>query len=90
MRIRKEVGAMNKVLHGVVRGKMIELREPLGVADGQEVEVVVSFSVPSRPWGEGIRSSAGALANDWTDEDERILEQIQQDRKRETRPEIPL
>jgi hypothetical protein len=86
----KEAGAMNKILHGVVRGQMIELREPVGVADGQEVEVVVKFSLPSRPWGEGIRSSAGALADQWTAEDDRILQEIQQARNRDTRPEIPL
>jgi hypothetical protein len=72
---------MNKVLHGVVHGKMIELSEPAGVADGQEVEVVVRFSTPSRPWGEGIRNSAGGMAECWTEEDDRILEQIRQSRK---------
>ena len=50
---------MTKVLHGVVHGKTIELSEAPGVADGQEVEVVVKFSMPTRPWGEGIRASAG-------------------------------
>jgi hypothetical protein len=74
---------MNKVLHGVVHGKTIELSESPGMADGQEVEVVVKFSMPSRPWGEGIRSSAGALAGQWTEEDDRILEQIHQSRKLE-------
>jgi hypothetical protein len=78
---------MNKVLHGVIHGQTIELSEPTGVADGQEVEVVVRSSRPSRPWGEGIRNSAGG----WADypEMDAIMEQIQQDRKRETRPEIP-
>lgn len=80
---------MNKVLHGIVHGQTIELREPAGLADGQEVEVVVRFSMPSRPWGEGIRRSAGGLADQWTVEDDRILEQIHEDRKRDTRPEIP-
>jgi hypothetical protein len=81
---------MDMILHGVVHGKTIELTECPGVADGQEVEVVVKFSKPSRPWGEGIRSSAGSLADEWTEEDDRILEQLQQDRKRNPRPEIPL
>jgi hypothetical protein len=80
---------MDKVLHGVVHGQTIELNEPAGVADGQEVEVVVRYSMPSRPWGEGIRNSAGGLADCWTEEDDQILSQIQQDRKRDTRPEIP-
>ena len=81
--------AMNKVLHGVVHGQTIQLSEPVGVADGQEVEVVVRTSVSSRPWGEGIRKSAGGMSRCWTEEDEQILERIRQDRKRETRPEIP-
>jgi hypothetical protein len=81
---------MTKTLHGVVHGKTIELSEAPGVADGQEVEVVVKFSMASRPWGEGIRASAGAMAYQWTEEDNRILEEIQEARKHETRPEIPL
>ena len=32
---------MTKTVHGVVHGKMIELREDLGVAEGQEVELQV-------------------------------------------------
>ncbi len=32
---------MNKTIHGIVHGKIIELDEELGVADGQEVEVSV-------------------------------------------------
>lgn len=79
---------MDKILHGIVHGQTIELTEPAGLADGQKVEVVVRFSTPSRPCGEGIRNSAGGLANCWTAEDDRILEEIQQSRKYQTRPEI--
>ena len=39
------------------------------------------------PWGEGLRKCAGALADEWTEEDDRILEEIYQERKRDTRPE---
>ena len=74
------VEPISKVLHGVVHGRIIELSEPAGVADGQKVEVVVRHSKPSRPWGEGIRNSAGG----WADypEMDAIMEQIRQDRKR--------
>ena len=72
---------MDKILHGIVHGQTIELTEPAGLAEGQKVEVVVRFSTPSRPCGEGIRNSAGALATSWTEEDDRILEEIQRERK---------
>lgn len=74
---------MNKVMHGIVHGKTIELNDTLGVADGQEVEVVVRFSNPSKSWGEGIRRSAGGWAN--YPEMDAIMEQIQKDRKIERR-----
>jgi hypothetical protein len=78
---------MNKVFHGVVHGKIIELSEPAGVADGQEVEVVVRFSMPSRPWGEGILNSAGGWAH--YPEMDAVMEQIQQERKRERCSQVP-
>jgi hypothetical protein len=70
---------MDKVYHGTVHGKTIELSEAPGAADGQQVEVVVRFLQPARPWGEGIRASAGA----WADypEMDAVMEQIQQTRK---------
>ena len=55
------------------------------MADGQKVEVVVKTISSKEQWGEGLRRCAGALANEWSDEDDRILEEIYQDRKRETR-----
>ena len=50
---------MSRTIHGVVRGKTIELEENLGVAEGQRVEIKIG-SVPSqRPWGEGLRPCRG-------------------------------
>ncbi len=40
---------MTRTIHGIVRGRMIELDEDLGVADGQEVEVPVKVIPPSQP-----------------------------------------
>jgi hypothetical protein len=80
---------MDKIVHGVVHGNTIQLREHPGVPDGQEVELVVRVVAPPRAWGEGIRRSAGALADQWTEEDDKILEEIHQDRKRDSRREIP-
>jgi hypothetical protein len=78
----------SKTLHGVVNGKTIELVEELGVPAGQKVELIVTL-VPDnqRPWGEGLRRCAGSMADHWTEEDDRILEEIYQERKRDTRPE---
>lgn len=76
---------MTHVARGKAHGKTIELDRDLGLADGQEVEVQV-IPLPTREqWGEGIRRSAGG----WADHPEMgaVMEQIQQDRKRERRPQ---
>ena len=80
---------MTKTIHGKVQGRTIVLDEPLGLPLGQEVDVTVTPVARERPAGEGIRRSAGALADSWTDEDDRILAEIHQDRQRSTRREIP-
>ena len=80
---------MTKSIHGRIHGKTIELDEDLGIGDGEEVEVIVKPVKAKRPWGEGIKRSAGALADFWTEEDDRILKEIQEDRKRFTHREIP-
>ena len=80
---------MVKTVRGIVHGKTIELTQDLGVADGQQVEVVVKTITNKEPWGEGLRRCAGALANEWTEEDDRILAEIHQDRKQDSRKELP-
>jgi hypothetical protein len=88
---------MTKILRGKVHGKTIELDEDLGVVEGQEVEVHVTMIHPKRRlpgpppgWQPGRPSTtAGRLAESWTAEDDRILDEIYRDRKRETRREIP-
>ncbi len=77
---------MVKTVHGIVHGKTIELDEDLGLAEGQEVEVQVKVSLPTKHWGEGILRSAGALTDDphW----DAIMEEIQQARKLERRPQM--
>ncbi|HTK75529.1 MAG TPA: hypothetical protein VL371_09745 [Gemmataceae bacterium] len=78
---------MIKLIHGRVRGRTIELSEDLGLQDGQEVKVQVTPVAGGTNPVDGFRRSAGALAKEWTEEDDRILEEIHQDRKRETRRE---
>lgn len=51
---------------GVVHGKTIVLESDANLPDGQRVSVEVR-PLPEeakRPWGEGIRASAGALADE--------------------------
>jgi hypothetical protein len=79
---------MTKTVHGVVHGKTIQLEENPGVAEGQEVEITIR-PLPNRTrWGEGLLRCAGALASDWTEEDDRILAEIHADRKSDSREDI--
>jgi hypothetical protein len=75
---------MDKVLRGVVRGRMIELETEPGIEDGRTVEVVVrSRSLPGPPprWRPGgTETAAGLMAEHWTEEDDRILADIEQAR----------
>ena len=49
---------MTKTLHGKAHGKMIELDEDLGIADGQDIEVQVTLiAAPTEdkpPMSEGL------------------------------------
>jgi hypothetical protein len=80
---------MAKIIHGKVHGRTIELNEDPGLAEGQEVEVSVR-TVPAgkvRQPGEGLLRTEGALADDpyW----DAIMEEIYQERKHDSRKEIP-
>jgi hypothetical protein len=67
---------MTKSIQGIVHGRTIELAEDLGLGNGQRVEVQVNVVPQASVWGEGLRRCAGALADEWSSEDDRILEQI--------------
>ncbi len=56
---------MTQTAQGIIHGDTIKLRYPLCLADGAQVEVVVRpvEKQAERVWGEGIRASAGALAD---------------------------
>jgi hypothetical protein len=79
---------MTKTTHGTVRGRTIELAEDLGLSEGQSVEVRVTAVTRTEPWGEGLRRTAGALADDpdW----DVIMEEIYRERKNDNRPEPEL
>ena len=77
--------SMTKTIHGKVHGKIIELDENLGVADGQDLEVKVVSSTTT--WGESLRRCAGALA-DIPGLDEH-MEQILRERKTDRFRDVP-
>ncbi len=79
---------MTKIIHGKMRGNMIELDEDLGIAEGQEVEVHVRLvsNLPSKT-GEGFLRTEGALAGDL--EWDSIMEEIYAARKLDQRVEAP-
>jgi hypothetical protein len=74
---------MTRIIHGKIHGRTIELTEDLGLAEGQDVEVQVKIVPPARKWGEGIRRTAGALADD--PEWDAVMEEIHRQRKLERR-----
>ncbi|HEX7450459.1 MAG TPA: hypothetical protein VF306_23060 [Pirellulales bacterium] len=78
-----------KTFQGKISGKTIELDVDPGIEKGSDVEVHIRAIPVAADWGEGLRRSAGSMAEEWTDEDDRIFEQIYQDRKRDTRRELP-
>ena len=74
---------MSQVVHGKVHGTTIELYQPLGIPDGQEVELTlrtVATVVKSTHSDEGIRRSAGPLPDDSARDDE-LLAEIQRLRR---------
>jgi hypothetical protein len=79
---------VKKVMQGVVHGRTIELSEDPGVTDGQQVQIVLAIVTPAGSWGEGIRRSAGAAAEEPGFEE--AFRQVERERKaarfRETGP----
>jgi hypothetical protein len=84
---------MVKVLRGVVHGRTIELDAEPGIEDGRTVEVIVrSRSLPGPPPGwepGGTRTAAGMMAEHWTEEDDRILAEIERARHQPSTRELP-
>jgi hypothetical protein len=66
-------------IRGVVHGKTIELASDPGLKDGEMVEVTLRPATPEL-WGGGVGRSAGALADSWHADDDKILDRIQQER----------
>lgn len=83
---------MNIVLRGVVRGRTVELDRDPGLEENRVVDVVLrTKQLPGPPpgWHPGsTETAAGMLADTWTPEDDRILEELYKDRQRSTFREI--
>jgi hypothetical protein len=80
---------MSRLIHGTVHGKTIIVAEDLGLADGQEVELMIRAVAPlgNRQPGDGFLSTEGALADD--SEWDTIMEELRQARKQERRSPTP-
>ncbi len=83
---------MKTGIKGIIHGKIIELKEELGIPDGQEVSVTVELiseaTSPTSPEAlESLRRAAGTWAED-SEELDRYLEWNREQRK-SGRPEIP-
>lgn len=79
---------MTIILQGKARGKTIELNEDLGLIDGEEIEIQITTKRKTRPLGDGLLRTEGALAND--PEWDQIMHDIYLDRKRDTRRDTAL
>jgi hypothetical protein len=84
---------MVKILRGVIRGRTIELEAEPGIEDGRRVEVVVRSKTPPGPpplWCPGgTGTAAGMMAEHWTEDDDRILDEIERERQRPSTREVP-
>jgi hypothetical protein len=83
---------MKTTLRGVIRGRIIELHQEVGIPDGQEVSVIVeplaSATSPTSPDAlAALRRAAGTWAAD-ADGLDHYLEWNRQQRKG-SRPELP-
>jgi hypothetical protein len=94
-----------QTIDGVIHGKIIELSDDPGLPDGNQVQVVVwpirlptaghaeaASPLPGPPpgWRPGCtETAAGMLAEIWSEEDDRILAQIEQDRRSAVGREVP-
>ncbi|MBM4068180.1 MAG: hypothetical protein FJ271_04460 [Planctomycetes bacterium] len=75
-------------LQGKIHGHTVELNRNPGLPDGQDAEVHLRVIPLKKNWGEGLQRCAGAMADEWTVEDDQILEQISQERKLDTRQDL--
>jgi hypothetical protein len=71
---------VTRTLRGIVHGKTIELIDSPEVPEGVQVEIVVRILTPSSAESDGNLTDVGEVAPWWTDEDDQIFAQLEQDR----------
>ena len=81
---------------GMLDGQAVELivtaapsTGPFAEGSGSKKITQEAAGTTTRMEPGSTRTAAGMLADSWTEEDDRILEEIYRDRKRETRREVP-
>ena len=80
--------SMIKKSQGTAHGKVVQFDDDLGFPEGERVQATIEVVEPHNAvWGEGLKRCAGALADSWTAEDDRVLEQIYRERKADPRLE---
>lgn len=75
---------MLETLQGIIHGKTIILETDPGLKDGKVEVVVRQNKLPPPPPGwrpGGTETTAGMMAEEWNEKDDRIFEEIQADRK---------
>jgi hypothetical protein len=67
-----------KTFTGIIHGKTIELLESPGIAEGSQVDVVVTRSANEKRPGDGLLATEGALVDDgdW----DAIMDEIEKSR----------
>ncbi len=84
---------MVKILRGVVHGRTIELETEPDIEDGRTIEVIIrskSLPGPASGWRPGgIETAAGMMAEHWTEEDDRILEEFERAPHQPSTREVP-
>jgi hypothetical protein len=80
--------AMQQLLTGTVHGNTIVLDAPPGVPEGQHVEVIVRICPASSNAIETATKDSEGADFVYTEEDDRILEEIYRARHFPTRPEV--
>jgi len=78
---------MIKKISGIAHGRTIELHQDSGVADGQEVEVLITVVPAGEKLGSGFLRTEGALADD--DQWDAIMDEIHQARRNDPRAIMP-